>query len=49
MNVGVSDAWIVESIDSDVGGSVINHAELVSIKEYAKKIGTEQRKTMAEN
>ena len=49
VNVGVSDAWIVESIDSDVGGSVINHAELVSIKEYAKKIGTEQRKTMAEN
>lgn len=49
VNVGVSDAWIVESIDSDVGGSVINHAQLVGIEEYAKEIGTEQRKAREEN
>jgi GR25 family glycosyltransferase involved in LPS biosynthesis len=43
VNIGVSDAWIVESIDGDVGGSVINHTQLVAIEEYAKRIGTERR------
>lgn len=43
VNVGVSGAWMVESIDADVGGSVINHAQLFSIEEYAAKIGLCQK------
>lgn len=39
VNIGVAGVWMVDSIDCDVGGSVINHAHLVSIKEYAAKIG----------
>lgn len=40
VNIGVSCAWMVDSIDDNVGGSVINHTQLVTIEEYAKTIGT---------
>ena len=34
LRAGVSSRWLVDSNDFDIGGSVINHSEMMPIKEY---------------